>query len=65
MPEDKLALMSSPKPTGTAREDRFLKEFVQKLELGEFEGRLHEILKDLTPEELVKVAEYLASRHQQ
>ena len=44
------------------RTERVLKEFLQKLDLGEFDGKLHEALKDLTKEELVKVAEHLAAR---
>jgi len=44
------------------RTERVLREFIQKLDLGEFDGKLHEALKDLTKEELVKVAEHLAAR---
>ena len=61
--EDKLSLMSTSEPEGPAKADRFLKEFLQRLDLGEFDGRLHEVLKDLTHEELMKVAEHLATRH--
>ena len=59
--KDKLSIMSTSKPNGEA--DRLLKEFIQRLDLGEFDGKLPEALKDLTKEELVKVAEYLAARH--
>jgi len=55
--------MSTSKPNAPAKADRFLKEFIQRLDLGEFDGKLHEALKDLTKEELMKVAEYLATRH--
>jgi len=44
------------------RTERVLKEFLQKLDLGEFDGKLHEALRDLTKEELVRVAEHLAAR---
>jgi hypothetical protein len=44
------------------RTERVLREFIQKLDLGEFDGKLHEALKELTKEELVKVAEHLAAR---
>jgi hypothetical protein len=55
--------MSTSKLNAPAKVDRFLKEFMQRLDLGEFDGKLHEVLKDLTHEELMKVAEYLAARH--
>lgn len=55
--------MSTSKPNGPAKADRFLEEFIQRLDLGEFDGKLHEVLKDLTREELMKVAEHLAIRH--
>ena len=54
--------MSSGSPKCVPRAERVLKEFIQKLDLGEFDGKLHEALKDLTKEELVKVAEHLAAR---
>ena len=54
--------MSSGSAKCVPRTDRLLKEFIQKLDLGEFDGKLHEALKDLTKEELVRVAEYLAAR---
>lgn len=59
--KDKLSLMLTSKPNGKV--DRFLKEFIQRLDLREFDGKLHEVLKDLTHAELMKVAEYLAARH--
>lgn len=49
-------------PKCIPRTERVLKEFIQKLDMGEFDGRLHEALKDLTKEELMKVAEFLATR---
>lgn len=61
--KDKLPLMSTSKPNGPAKADRFLEEFIQRLDLGEFDGKLHEVLKDLTREALMKVAEHLAIRH--
>ena len=61
--KDKLSLMPASKPNGPAKADGFPKEFIQRLDLGEFDGKLHEVLKDLTHEELMKVAEYLATRH--
>jgi len=48
-------------PKCIPRTERVLKEFLQRLDLGEFDGKLHEALKDLTKEELVKVAEHLAA----
>ena len=54
--------MSPGSPKCIPRTERVLKEFIQKLDLGEFDGKLHEALKDLTKEELVKVAEHLAAR---
>jgi len=51
----------SSHPKG-ARIDKFLKEFIQKLDLGEFDGKIQEVLKDLSKEELVKIAEHLATR---
>jgi len=54
--------MSSGSPKCIPRAERVLKEFIQKLDLGQFDGKLHEALKDLTKEELVKVAEHLAAR---
>jgi len=56
--------MSSGRPKCLPRAEKVLKEFIQKLDLGEFDGKLHEALKDLTKEELVKVAEHLAARKQ-
>jgi hypothetical protein len=55
--------MPASKPNGPAKADGFPKEFIQRLDLGEFDGMLHDVLKDLTHEELMKVAEYLATRH--
>ena len=60
--KDKLPLMSS-KPNDPTKLDRFLEEFIRRLDLGEFDGKLHEVLKDLTHEELMRVAEHLAARH--
>jgi len=57
-----LTLMFPGSPKCIPRTERVLKEFLQKLDLGEFDGKLHEALKDLTKEELVKVAEHLAAR---
>jgi len=57
-----LTLMSPGSPKCIPRTERVLKEFLQKLDLGEFDGKLHGALKDLTKEELVKVAEHLAER---
>jgi len=54
--------MSSGSSKCAPRTDRLLKEFIHKLDLGEFDGKLNEALKDLTKEELVRVAEYLAAR---
>lgn len=56
--------MSSGSPKCIPRTERVLKEFLQKLDLGEFDGKLPEALRDLTKEELVKVAELLAARKQ-
>jgi hypothetical protein len=54
--------MSSGSPKCIPRTERVLKEFLQKLDLGEFGGKLPEVIRDLTKEELVKVAEHLAAR---
>jgi hypothetical protein len=54
--------MSPDSPKCIPRTERVLREFIQKLDLGEFDGKLHEALKDLTKDELVKVAEHLAAR---
>jgi hypothetical protein len=54
--------MSSGSPKCIPRTERVLKEFLQKLDLGEFDGKLPEALRNLTKEELVKVAEHLAAR---
>ena len=54
--------MSSGTPKCLPRAERVLKEFIQKLDLGGYDGKLHEALKDLTKEELVKIAEHLTER---
>ena len=42
--------MSPGSPKCIPRTERVLKEFIQKLDLGEFDGKLHEALRDLTKE---------------
>ena len=54
--------MSSGAPKCVPRSDRVLKEFIRKLDLGELDGKLSDALKDLTQEDLVRVAEHLAGR---
>ena len=57
-----MTLMFPGSPKCIPRTERVLKEFNQKLDLSEFDGKLHDPLKDLTKEELIKVAEHLATR---